>query len=65
MKALVQAPPVQSSVSWWLTAPRNGFTRHVTLAKDEHGQTHQARMSASKLGKGRNRPISSIELEPR
>lgn len=55
MKPLTQAPPVQSSVSWWLTAKREGFTKHVE-------QTEQARMSASTLGKGRSRPISSEEL---
>lgn len=49
MTKLQQAPPVSSSVSWWLTAPRDGFTRHVTTEKDETGRTHQARMSAAKI----------------
>ena len=42
MKPLVQAPPVQSSVSWWLTAKRENFT--ATVVKDQ-----QARMSAAKI----------------
>ncbi len=55
MKPLIQAAPVSSSVSWWLTAKRESFTE--TVVKEQ-----QTRMSASTLGKGRNRPISSDEI---
>jgi len=58
MKPLTQAAPAQSSVSWWTAAPRDGFTKYVE-------RTEQTRMSASTLGKGRNRPITTNELEPR
>jgi hypothetical protein len=67
MTKLVQAAPVQSSVSWWIdpNVPRAGFTRYVTTSKDENGQTHQARMAVSTLGKGRHRVLTTNELEPR
>ncbi len=55
MKPLIQAAPVSSSVSWWTNLPREKFTE--TVVKEQ-----QTRMSASTLGKGRNRPISSEEL---
>jgi len=58
MKPLTQAPPVQSSVSWWTEVPRDGFTKHAE-------QHELPRMAVSTLGKGRNRVLTTNELEPR
>ena len=42
MKPLTQAPPVSSSVSWWLSAKREDFTK--TVEKEQ-----QTRMSLARI----------------
>lgn len=56
MKPARQPAPPTTLVSWWMAPdiPRNGFTAHAE--KEE-----QARMSASLLGKGRGRVVTTVE----
>lgn len=54
MKPTRQPVPADRLVSWWLEAKPEGFTKYVE-------QEQQRRMSASLLGKGRNRVVTTVE----